>query len=273
MKQSIMRTVSAPLRQLVRDPRRRAKLADARLYLERHSLASVGRRRERRTGRILCYHSVGQNEHDVNDVSPARFRRQIELALAAGYRFVPPSEIARRGGGPKDLAISFDDGLKTVLTAAAPILAEYRIPYVVFAVSAWSELNDPWSQANVLGWPELEALLKQGAEIGSHSVTHPDFARISLQQAVNELGRSRQAIHDRLGLAPDSFAIPFGQSGNWPHECHQAARDAGYDIIYAQAEETRPDGTVARTFVTKHDGDRIFRAVLRGNYDRWEEWF
>ena len=248
-------------------------MADARLYLERHYLASAGRRSERRTGRILCYHSVGQGEFGVNDVSPARFRRHIELALGAGYRFVPASEIARTGGGPRDLAISFDDALKSVRTAAAPVLAEHRIPYVIFAVSDWSDMKAPWCRDQVLGWRDLEALLEQGAEVGSHSVTHPDFAKISHQQAVEELGGSREVIRQRLGFAPTSFAIPFGQSINWPAACRQAAEDAGYDVVYAQAEDTRPEGAVPRTFVTKHDSDRIFKALLEGKYDRWEEWF
>jgi len=44
-------------------------------------------------------------------------------------------------------------------------------------------------------------------------------------------------------------------------------------VVYAQAEETRPAGTVARTFVTSFDADRIFRSLLGGAFDRWEEWF
>jgi hypothetical protein len=46
----------------------------------------------------------------------------------------------------------------------------------------------------------------------------------------------------------------------------------GFKTIYSQAEETRPPGTVPRTFVTHFDDDRIFKAALRGAYDRWEEW-
>jgi len=52
-----------------------------------------------------------------------------------------------------------------------------------------------------------------------------------------------------------------------------AAREVGYATVYAQAEETRPAGTVARTFVTSFDADRIFRSLLGGAFDRWEEWF
>ena len=273
LRKVIKSAIPAPLRRFVRDPRRREELAEARLFWERHTLASLPRRSERRTGRILCYHSLGQPEFGVNDVSPARFRRHIELALAAGYRFVRPSEIAQTGGGPKDLAVSFDDGLKSVLTEAAPILRAQGIPYSVFAVSNWSDMKHPWYLDRALGWGDLELLLRDGAEVGSHSVSHPDFTRIDHQQAVDELYASRETIRQRLGFAPDAFAIPYGQSMNWPAACAQSAREAGYQQIYAQAEDTRPKGTVARTFVTKHDSDRIFRALLAGSYDRWEEWF
>jgi hypothetical protein len=77
----------------------------------------------------------------------------------------------------------------------------------------------------------------------------------------------------RLGISPNTFAIPYGQSKNWPAQAQQAAMEAGYDIVYAQAEETRPAGTIPRTFVTRFDSNRVFRALLRGAYDPWEEWY
>src|SRR5688572_3462037 len=108
---------------------RRKDVAAARMCCERHWLASFGRSRNRKIGRILCYHTVGQPEWGVNDVTPADFRRQIETALKAGHRFVHASEIASNGGQPNDLAITFDDGLKSVLTHAAPILKDYNLPW------------------------------------------------------------------------------------------------------------------------------------------------
>jgi peptidoglycan/xylan/chitin deacetylase (PgdA/CDA1 family) len=275
MREALKRVIPADARRFIRERvlPSRANVAEARLFAERHWLAGAGRRRARRSGRILCYHSIGQPEYGVNDVAPERFRRHLDLALAAGYRFVAPSQIARTGGGPKELAISFDDGLKSVLTNAAPILEERGIPFAVFPVSNWSDMKPAWCPERVLTWGELELLLKRGAELGSHSVSHPDFAKIGHQQRLDELAQSRDVIRQRLGFAPESFAIPFGQSGNWPEPCAEAARRAGYSIVYAQAEETRPKGTVPRTFVTKHDSDRVFKAVLAGKYDRWEEWF
>ena len=254
---------------------RRTTVAAARMCCERHVLATVTAIRGRlpRTGgRILCYHSVGQPLWGVNDVSPARFRRQIELALREGYRFVLASEIARTGGGPKDLAITFDDGLKSTLTTAAPILAEYGVPWSLFVVSDWADGRHMYDDDVLLRWAEIERLAAAGAEIGSHSVTHPNFRWLDRAQTVDELVRSRRTIEEHLGIAPTSFAIPLGQSGNWSPAASEAARQAGYSTVYAQAEQTRPQTTVARTFVTRFDGDRIFRAALGGAFDRWEEW-
>src|SRR5712675_608809 len=111
--------------QLRRIGLRKRHLGAVRLCCERTVLAAFKRPVPRKVGRILCYHSVGQTAWGVNDVSPRRFRQHIELALSRGFEFVPASEIVRTGGSTKQLAITFDDGLKTVMTAAAPILAEY----------------------------------------------------------------------------------------------------------------------------------------------------
>jgi len=194
------------------------------------------------------------------------------MALRAGYRFVPAAEIVRMGGRPKDLAITFDDGLTSVLTNAAPILEDYEVPWSLFVVVDWADGRQHWGDDVFLTWGDVERLAGAGVEIGSHSVTHPNFARISPAQMVDELGRSRETIGQRLGIVPDTFAIPLGQSTNWPPGAATAAREAGYTTVYAQAEWTHPDQTVPRTFVTGWDTDRIFRALLGGAFDSWEEW-
>lgn len=252
---------------------RREQAAAVRLCCERHWLATFGRARKRYVGRILCYHTVGQPEWGVNDISPRQFRRHIELALAAGFRFVHASAIANGSSDAKTLAITFDDGMKSLVTTAAPVLEEYDLPWTFFPVTDWCDGRIETLKDKVLNWAEVETLLARGGELGSHSVTHPDFSRVDQARAEDELGESRETIRRMIGFAPDSFAIPFGQSANWSDDLQQAARVAGYSTVYAQAEETRTPGTVARTFVTKFDGDRIFKALLAGKYDSWEEWY
>jgi len=244
----------------------------ARMFSERQALALAPRPSARTRGRILCYHSVGQPEFGVNDVPPARFRRHIELALELGYSFVSPAEIARTGGTARQLAVTFDDALKSVAAEADPILRAYNIPYTVFAVAEWSDHVHDWQKQQVLSWDDLGRLMEQGVEIGSHSATHRDFGELDEARARREFEVSRATMKARLGVTPDVMAIPFGQSRNWTPLADRIAREIGFTTIYAQAEDTRPPNTIPRTFITRFDDDRIFRALLRGAYDRWEEW-
>ena len=186
---------------------------------------------------------------------------------------MPASVLARNDQDKREIAITFDDGMRSVLTQAAPVLAEYQIPWSLFVVSDWAEGIGAFGHDMVLNWSELEQVMKLGAELGSHSVSHPNFGQLEASRVTDELANSRRMMEARLGVAPTTFAIPFGQSKNWSALATAAARDTGYEIVYAQAEETKPAGTVARTFVGCMDGDRIFKALLAGAYDRWDEWY
>lgn len=217
---------------------------------------------------MLSYHSTGTPAWGVNDVSPARFVEQLELAARLGYRFVPAAGVAAGAAGPRDLAVTFDDGLRSIL-AVVPFLESRDISFTVFAVAGWaSEPGDSF-----LSWDDLGRLSAAGASIGSHSMTHANFRELDEGQRRAELEQSRAAIADHLGAAPGLFAIPFGRARDWDAGCTALAREAGYEAVFAQSEDRRPPGTTGRSFITSFDGPRQFRAVLEGRFDRWEEWF
>jgi peptidoglycan/xylan/chitin deacetylase (PgdA/CDA1 family) len=238
---------------------------------ERYALGYFGEKLPGRS-RILCFHSVGTPEWGVNDVSPDRFRQHLETALKAGYRFVPADLIAAEAGDEPRLAITFDDGLKSVATNAAPILKEMGIPWSLFVVTDWADGNHQFDPDSMLTWAEIDGLAAGGATIGSHSVTHPNFGRISEGEVEQELYESRLTVASRIGITPASFAIPLGQSKNWTAFADKAARRAGYLTVYAQSEALRHPSTVPRTFITRFDDVRIFKGALAGSFDRWEEW-
>jgi len=238
---------------------------------ERRAIAGLHRRTFVTPSRILCYHSVGTPSWGYNDVPPAPFRSHLEAALGAGYRFVPAERIARGEGEPGELAVTFDDALRSVGTSAAPILADLRIPWAVFVVSDWAAGRNHGFGDVFLGWNELRELAAHGATVGSHSVSHPNFGLIDEDHARRELVESRVEISQRMGQPVSCFAIPFGQSRDWTPRCTEIAREAGYDLVYAQSVAGRSPGTVPRTFVTGFDTDAVFLAALAGAFDRWAE--
>ncbi|GAA1831631.1 polysaccharide deacetylase family protein [Pseudonocardia ailaonensis] len=247
-------------------------LVKGRLGVERWSL---GLRSRPAAGaaraRIVAYHSVGTPEWGVNDVTPAAFERHLQLAVDDGWTFATPSEVLAR---PDEqlLSITFDDGVRSVLQNAVPVLRAHGVPATMFVVTGWADGGHEGGYDHVLDWYGLDALQRAGMELGSHSVTHPDFSTLDDGQVRRELAESRARLTRMLGVDTAEFAIPYGQSANWDARAQAAALDAGYAAVYAQAVDTRTPGTIARTFVTAFDRPTVFRAALHGAFDGWEEW-
>ena len=120
---------------LIRAGVRRTHIASARMCIERNVIPMKPGSKADLSPRILCYHSVGTRAWGVNDVRPRQFRAQLEAALSSGRRFVPAQAIAAGNGKPGDLAITFDDGLRSVARNAAPILKDLDIPWTMFVLS------------------------------------------------------------------------------------------------------------------------------------------
>jgi peptidoglycan/xylan/chitin deacetylase (PgdA/CDA1 family) len=251
---------------------RRRHLSRARTWVERRALAIAGPEHTPAGGRILCYHSVGTPQWGVNDVSPTRFAAQIEVLLRSGWVVVPARDIAEGRGGKRCIALTFDDGLLSVLRNAAPVLRAYRLPWTLFVVSGWADGEHAFGEDLLMDWRDVEAAAAAGASIGSHSVTHPRFTALDESQAMAELAQSGQAIRANLGIDVSEFAIPFGTSRAWSSTLSAMATEAGYGVVYAQAERRRSPGTVGRSFVTAEDGTFGFEATLAGRFDGWEEW-
>lgn len=265
--------LTGPLKGLARRAGiRRAQVAAIRMRAERSFLSLRSRSRASVAGRVLCYHGVDTPRWGANSVTAAQFRGHIERALSLGYRFVPAQVVASGNSSRQELAVTFDDGLRSVATKAAPILAEYGVPWTLFVVAGWADGRHIFGDGVVMGWAEVERLAAQGVEIGSHSFSHPDFGSLSGADAYRELTESRRLIQARTGIEPSSFAIPFGRALNWSDQAQTAAKDAGYEVVFANCESLRPAGTSPRTMISRFDNGRLFDAALTGAFDEWQEW-
>jgi peptidoglycan/xylan/chitin deacetylase (PgdA/CDA1 family) len=226
-----------------------------------------------RRGRILAYHSIGMREGGPNDVRTRDFERHLQIAADDGWTFTTPAQVIAEPDKPQ-LALTFDDGMASVLTNALPVLRHHGIPATAFVITGWADKQIPagWQQF-VLDWRGVSALQEAGMTVASHSVTHPDFGKLDAAETRRQLEVSRERLRQVLGVESGEFAIPFGQSRNWTPAAGLAAAEAGYQTVYAQCNTTRPEGTIARTFITRIDRPVLFRAALAGAFDNWEEWY
>jgi peptidoglycan/xylan/chitin deacetylase (PgdA/CDA1 family) len=73
------------------------------------------------------------------------------------------------------------------------------------------EASPPAGRQSLMSWAEAADLGRAGFEIGSHTATHPDLTRLDREGIEEELLRSKRTLEDRLGVAAEWLAYPYGR--------------------------------------------------------------
>jgi peptidoglycan/xylan/chitin deacetylase (PgdA/CDA1 family) len=164
---------------------------------------------------IVLFHRVTDAiPHDGLTVSTAWFRGFCKL-MRDRFQVVSLTEMHRQlraGETPKlrTVAITFDDCYYDNLPAAR-VLAEHGLPATFYVptkyvgtdhVFHW-DLDLP--RMPNLSWADVEEMQALGHEIGSHSVSHPDFGVIGPDEARAELIHSKQTLEEKLAAPVRSF--------------------------------------------------------------------
>lgn len=169
---------------------------------------------------VLTYHSIDRSGSPIS-VTPEAFRAHIEWLASSDVAVVNLSELFALPEGENGVAITFDDGFKSVATEAAAILAAHAFPATVFVVTRHVGKDNRWHGTDdagipvfpVLGWSELERLRAAGFVIGSHSRSHRDLSRCPSSELDGELGGAADDIEQALEVRPCEFAYPYGSVG------------------------------------------------------------
>jgi peptidoglycan/xylan/chitin deacetylase (PgdA/CDA1 family) len=224
----------------------------------------------RRRSVNVAYHGVDDvtpgSDPENLCVTPARFRAQLDLLLAAGFELVTVAELAQRAAGgvpPPGLAsLSFDDGLEDNHRVVLPILRDLGAAATVYVTTGFIGKPNPWlgAPARYMTADELRELHRAGFEIGAHTVTHPDLATLASDECDREVGESVAAVEAITGGRVRTFAYPFCSYGD---AAVAAVRRAG--LVAAVTCEGRGDWTphaMRRTVITGRDGTPSFVAKL-----------
>jgi len=138
-------------------------------------------------------------------------------------QILPPREFtagSRRAG----VVLTFDDGDATVLSFAAPRLAERHLPAILFMTSGFVGRE---AYLSASGLRELASL---GFTIGAHGATHRFLNTLSDQELDDELRGARASLEDVLGQPVTDLSLPGGRGGP---RVTARARAAGYQSIYS----------------------------------------
>lgn len=165
---------------------------------------------------ILTFHSI-DDRGSVLSFSPRRFQLLLD-SLAAKDIPILDLETLLRPDSPRGVALTFDDGMKSVYRNALPALVEHGVRAHLFVATAAMEQDRPWPRQasagiphfEMLNWNELEELHAAGIFIEGHTHSHPDMRSLSVTQMEDECSRADDSIERRLGRRPEYFAYPFG---------------------------------------------------------------
>jgi peptidoglycan/xylan/chitin deacetylase (PgdA/CDA1 family) len=178
---------------------------------------------------ILVYHYVDFSPVPGSwgkqlTISPEQFLREMDFLIAAGYHTVTLDQAYRALSGlselpPKPVIVTFDDGGLGDYTIAYRILRDKGLTATFFIVT------DFVGTPRHASWPQLAEMAKAGMSIESHTVHHLDLTTLSDAQLAEELGASRSAIQQHLGVSVRFLAYP---GGKFNLRVVAAARVAGY---------------------------------------------
>ena len=188
---------------------------------------------------IIYYHRVIKDlsqagKHGIY-VTAEMFDEHLHYLKTKGFQtvsFAEALQIKRESRKGKFVIITFDDGYEDNYLYAYPILKEYGYSAIIFLVAglqtnSWDE-KEP--QVRMLGTSQIKEMHKNGIEFGSHTLSHCDLTKVSLQEADRELRESKKMLEDKLGFEIKSIAYPYG---NCNDEIKKLSEAAGYELSFA----------------------------------------
>lgn len=129
--------------------------------------------------------------------------RKVTGSSAFSARAVDKSTIPLRPFKEPLLTVTFDDGWESIYSEAYPLLQKYGIPTTQYILGG---VFDDYAYMSV---SQLHSMQKNGHEIASHTLTHPDLTTLDNEDLDWELKESQRLLAKEFGDIKD-FASPLG---------------------------------------------------------------
>lgn len=227
---------------------------------------------------ILMYHRINSYRNNELSVKVDMFRKQVGWLKENRFRNMRISELENLTNTEKledrRVIFTFDDGYEDNVINALPILREFGytgmfyIPWGFIGTNMIAprdqQETNSYEKNRRLSWEQIEKLISEGMDIGSHTLNHRKLADLSPETAWQEIAESKKKLEEKLGITITSFCYP----GGYYHKIHvDMIVRAGYKSA-CTANPGRFDFTnlftLPRLAVQASDSFYIFRKKIEG---------
>jgi cellulose synthase/poly-beta-1,6-N-acetylglucosamine synthase-like glycosyltransferase/peptidoglycan/xylan/chitin deacetylase (PgdA/CDA1 family) len=157
-------------------------------------------------GEVPAYHGEGEILDIVGGPLSGKITPEIDtselLISEEEYDSLPSKWVARKYGtkDKKKLVLTFDDGPDPKYTPQIlDILSREKVPATFFLIGINAENNIPL----------VKRIYREGHEIGDHTFTHPNIAKVGRKRAILEMESTRLLIECITGHSTIMFRAPF----------------------------------------------------------------
>lgn len=211
--------------------------------------------------RVLClmYHrfvfpqeyAALSGDERIYSIPVDRFEQQLAELQRQGFRAIDTADAVAFANGKASLRdpsvlITIDDGNRSVLTLAEPLLRKYGLRATLFVTTDPAAfVFDPArpDQARLTD-DEIRSIDPTVIDVQAHGVTHRPLRDLSDDELKHELRDARKALGLLTGRPVVYLAIP----GNWYDDrVLKFARRAGYEAVFVSDKgQIRPGSDLFR---------------------------
>lgn len=181
---------------------------------------------------ILCYHYFGFDRipeagilpHDSAYITPVElFAAHLDFLTARRIPWLRPTSLMTGSPAETGCWLTIDDGHRSILTHAFPLLEKRSIPATIFVIP------ERVGASGYLSYEEIRSLIRTGLiSVGSHGLSHRLLTKLPDAEIRHELQASRAILEDELNCEITIFAVPMG---GYTSRVGRLAESAGYRLV------------------------------------------
>lgn len=228
--------------------------------------------------------------HDIKSCAVANFEsNMIFLKQNTNVISFDDYMAGRLSSSKVNIVITFDDGFKSWITHAVPILTKLSLPATFFISAGFAGLDkheaasflrsnlllDESNQLTSTGGlthDDVKRISDYGFTIGGHTLSHCNLSVLHDEASLTrEIEEDKITLERVIGKKVNYFAYPFGFYQNQQINVVDVLRKAGYKAAVTTISgynDKRTNSFLLRRDLTSATMSRlIFRARAYGNYD------